>query len=127
MSTAAEALTDTGDVLGVAIFRFSEEAGLSSREHQILYLAARGLSDKEISRELRLAYTTIKSYWLRICSKVSVRNRQLVIGEFLAFLAAAPDCRSLAAADANRKGGRVSFAARSETTIGVSVVATKHS
>jgi DNA-binding CsgD family transcriptional regulator len=60
---------------------------LSDREQEILELAAQGLVDKEISARLGLAYTTVKSYWSRICFKIAVKNRQLAIGKLVVDLA----------------------------------------
>lgn len=70
-----------------AMSPFLCDARLSDRERQILVLAARGLADKEISTRLGLAYTTIKSYWSRICFKVGATNRQLAIGKLVTDLA----------------------------------------
>jgi DNA-binding CsgD family transcriptional regulator len=100
-------MTATSDILTAAISGFCEGAGLSRRESQILQLAAHGLADKQISGELTLAYTTVKSYWSRIYSKVSVSNRQLVIGKLLIALATPPDRNS--AADPSRHKKARSF------------------
>lgn len=78
---------DLGGALGVATRDFFQTAGLSVREQEILELAAHGLVDKEISDQLGLAYTTIKSYWFRICFKLGTKNRQLAIGRLIADLA----------------------------------------
>ncbi len=78
---------DVGGALGVATKDFFQTAGLSVREQEILELAAHGLVDKEISDQLGLAYTTIKSYWFRICFKLNAKNRQLAIGRLIADLA----------------------------------------
>jgi DNA-binding CsgD family transcriptional regulator len=80
---------DTGsEILTQAARQFGHAVGLSGREQEILELAAQGLVDKEISARLGLAYTTVKSYWARICLKTAVRNRHLAIGKLLADLAA---------------------------------------
>jgi DNA-binding CsgD family transcriptional regulator len=83
---------DSDDALSDAARSFGHTAGLSSRETQILGLAVRGLADKEISARLGLAYTTIKSYWSRICFKIGVKNRQLAIGKLVADLATKACC-----------------------------------
>jgi DNA-binding NarL/FixJ family response regulator len=70
-----------------AMAPFLCDARLSEREQQILVLGAHGLADKEISTRLSLAYTTIKSYWSRICFKVGANNRQLAIGKLVTDLA----------------------------------------
>lgn len=48
---------------------------LTAREEQILKLLARGLSNKEIARELDLQEKTIKHYVTNILQKLQVRNR----------------------------------------------------
>ena len=58
MSPSIGRLVGTRDPLGLVVSRFGEQRGLSSRECQILLLAAQGLADKEISGKLNLAYTT---------------------------------------------------------------------
>ena len=52
--------------------RFS---GLTAREEQILDCLARGLSNKEIGRELELSEGTIKNYVSTLLEKLHVRNR----------------------------------------------------
>jgi NarL family two-component system response regulator LiaR len=53
------------------------EAGekLTVREMQILKLASRGLSNKDIAAELDLSLRTVKSYFTDIFSKLDVSNR----------------------------------------------------
>jgi two-component system nitrate/nitrite response regulator NarL len=48
---------------------------LTSREEQILQGIGRGLSNKEIARELDLAEKTIKHYVTNVLQKLHVRNR----------------------------------------------------
>jgi DNA-binding NarL/FixJ family response regulator len=52
--------------------RFS---GLTAREEQILDCLARGLSNKQIGRELELSERTIKNYVSTLLEKLQVRNR----------------------------------------------------
>ena len=49
--------------------------GLTGREDQILARVARGLSNKEIARELRVSDKTIKHHMTNIMQKLNVRNR----------------------------------------------------
>lgn len=53
------------------------EAGekLSAREHQIIKLAARGMSNKEIAEELHLTLRTVKGHLATIFSKLHVGSR----------------------------------------------------
>jgi DNA-binding CsgD family transcriptional regulator len=88
-------MASTSEILTAATARFSADTGLSAREGQILQLAAQGFVDKQISDELGLAYTTVKSYWSRIYSKASVSNRQLVIARLLTSLATTSDRQSV--------------------------------
>lgn len=48
---------------------------LTAREEQILEHVARGLSNKEIGRELSIAEKTVKHYVTNVLQKLQVRNR----------------------------------------------------
>lgn len=48
---------------------------LTPREEQVVALAAEGLGNREIARELRLSEHTVKKYLFRIFEKVAVSNR----------------------------------------------------
>ena len=50
-------------------------AELSAREEQILERVARGMSNKEIGRELDIQEKTVKHYMTNILQKLQVRNR----------------------------------------------------
>lgn len=49
---------------------------LTQREHEVLSLAAAGLSDKEISRKLSISIFTVKSHMRNILSKLQVNSRR---------------------------------------------------
>jgi two-component system nitrate/nitrite response regulator NarL len=53
----------------------SDLDSLTAREHQILGLVAKGLSNKEIGFQLNLAEKTIKYYMTIIMEKLHVRSR----------------------------------------------------
>jgi DNA-binding NarL/FixJ family response regulator len=60
-----------------------EFGNLTSREHDIFLLAARGLSNSEIARGEFLSEATVKTHISRILSKLSLRDRvQLVVFAF---------------------------------------------
>ena len=50
-------------------------SNLSDSERQIALLAAEGLTDKEIQRQLGLSASTVATYWKRIREKLQCVNR----------------------------------------------------
>lgn len=48
---------------------------LSTREHQIVRLAASGLTDKEIARHLAISPASVNTYWVRCREKLGVGSR----------------------------------------------------
>ena len=53
--------------------------GLSERETEVLVLAARGLSNRKIARELHLSEATAKRHLANIYQKVGVRSRNEMV------------------------------------------------
>jgi DNA-binding CsgD family transcriptional regulator len=53
----------------------------SSRQDQILRLAAEGMTDKEIAGRLSLSPETVGTYWRRILSKYSAASRTEVVAK----------------------------------------------
>jgi two-component system, NarL family, nitrate/nitrite response regulator NarL len=49
--------------------------GLTRREEDILRLVSRGLSNKEVGRELDLQEKTVKNYMTNIMQKLQARSR----------------------------------------------------
>ena len=58
--------------------------GLSAREVEVLILVARGLSNAEISRELRVSEATVKSHLLHVFTKLDVSDRTAAVTVALA-------------------------------------------
>lgn len=52
-----------------------EPKNLSPQEHRIIELIAHGKTNKEIAKEMGLAYSTVKCYVHSICQKLKVPNR----------------------------------------------------
>lgn len=48
---------------------------LSTRELQLVCLASKGRTDKEIANLVNLSIYTVRSYWVRICHKLNANNR----------------------------------------------------
>lgn len=51
------------------------QSSLSDREREVLYLAADGLTDKEIAARLAIGPKTVRTYWDRIRSKLGAASR----------------------------------------------------
>jgi len=48
---------------------------ISQREHDVLTLTARGLTEREIGEELDLSVRTVQSYLSSVVYKLNARNR----------------------------------------------------
>jgi two-component system, NarL family, nitrate/nitrite response regulator NarL len=53
---------------------------LSPREREVAFLVARGLTNKEVGRELRLSDGTVKQHVHNIFLKLGARKRDTLIG-----------------------------------------------
>jgi two-component system nitrate/nitrite response regulator NarL len=53
----------------------SRLVGLTERERQVVCLVARGLSNKEVGRQMNISEGTIKVHLHRIYQKLAIRNR----------------------------------------------------
>jgi DNA-binding CsgD family transcriptional regulator len=56
---------------------------LSDRERQIVRLAARGLTDKEIAVRTGISLTTVRTYWERLRQKTGTNNRASAVALFV--------------------------------------------
>lgn len=50
-------------------------SNLSKREQQLVFMAADGLIDKQIAREMGVTLATIRSYWSRLRKKTTGVNK----------------------------------------------------
>lgn len=57
---------------------------LSGREVQLVSLASKGNTDKEIAHLVGLSIYTVRSYWVRICHKLGAHNRTHAVSLVLA-------------------------------------------
>jgi len=64
--------------------------GLSARERTVLGLAARGLTNAEIGRELYISEATVKTHLTRACAKLGVSGRTAAVARALQTGALAP-------------------------------------
>lgn len=53
---------------------------LSEREREVLFLAAEGLTDKEIALRLRIGPKTVRTYWDRMRQKLGAASRTQALG-----------------------------------------------
>lgn len=58
------------------------DAGLGTREQQVLQHVINGLSQKEIASELGISISTVNTYIQRIYEKLHVRSRSAIIAKF---------------------------------------------
>ncbi|MBG0850315.1 response regulator transcription factor [Streptomyces spinoverrucosus] len=63
----------------LAHMRGDRGAGLSGRELEVLSAVARGQSNKQIARALRLSEATVKTHLLHIYTKLDVRDRTAAV------------------------------------------------
>ncbi len=61
----------------------TKEGGLSTRELEILLLVARGLSNRQVSRALRVAEATVKRHLANLYPKMGVASRGKASGKAL--------------------------------------------
>jgi DNA-binding CsgD family transcriptional regulator len=61
-----------------------KNSSLSPREQQIVVLAAEGLPDKNIAKQLGLTPGTVRTYWVRLRAKTNTRNRAELMSSVLA-------------------------------------------
>lgn len=53
---------------------------LTRRENEILYLVAKGLSNKDIAQQIKVEVSTVKVHMNNILSKLGIKNRgQLIV------------------------------------------------
>lgn len=48
---------------------------LSSKQRQVLCLAAKGLIDKEIARDMGISHRSVRTYWERIFLTLNAKTR----------------------------------------------------
>ncbi|MGH9224406.1 MAG: LuxR C-terminal-related transcriptional regulator [Acidimicrobiales bacterium] len=65
-----------GPVFSWALQLLTDAPLLTSREREIVLLAARGLRNKEIAEELFVSIRTVESHLLKACQKLGVENRR---------------------------------------------------
>jgi DNA-binding NarL/FixJ family response regulator len=82
-----DALADQGDFNDMQNLSTLPARALSSREEEIAGLAARGLSNRQISESLELSEHTVKNYMVRVFEKLGVTTR---VGLTLHALTAVP-------------------------------------
>ena len=64
---------------GIKRRRMTSREPLSQREHQVVYLVAKGLTNKEIAKQLSLSVRTIERYSSSIMNKLDLHNRAELI------------------------------------------------
>ena len=75
------ALSPTVAAKVLAHMRGDRGAGLSGRELEVLSAVARGQSNKQIARALRLSEATVKTHLVRVYRKLGTENRASTVSE----------------------------------------------
>jgi DNA-binding NarL/FixJ family response regulator len=78
------AVTDRGVVLVVAPATDSWSSTLTAREREVAAALARGLTNRQIARELFLSVATVKDHVHHILAKTGLPNRAAVAGRWRA-------------------------------------------
>lgn len=80
---ALQTLFNGGTVFDVAPTAATGQPGLTDKRKEILRLAAKGLSNKEISALLGITERTVKDHWSYIFEQLGVSNRTEAVGQAL--------------------------------------------
>jgi DNA-binding CsgD family transcriptional regulator len=68
-------------------------ADISEREGQVLAMAARGLTDDSIAKELDISVATVRGYWLRVRTKLGGSSRAELVGQWIGLNSRAESAR----------------------------------
>ena len=68
-------LQATRHLLGGALVSTATDAGLTEREQQVLQLTGKGLTNKEIARQLKISDSTVKTHLHRVYVKLNQSGR----------------------------------------------------
>ena len=91
LSSAAKSASGTSLVLllerrpsnAVPISEVSDEFGLTPREQNTIHLLLRGLTTKEIAREMKISPNTVKAFLRLVMVKMGVSTRSGIVGKIV--------------------------------------------
>lgn len=82
---------------------------ISQREGQVLAMAARGLTDESIAKELEISVATVRGYWLRVRTKLGGTSRAELVGQWVGLNSRVETARATEKHDNQTRGKREDF------------------
>ncbi len=82
---------------------------ISERESQVLAMAAQGMTDDSIAKELDISVATVRGYWLRVRTKLGGSSRAELVGQWIGLNSKAESARVAEEHQSQTRGNREEF------------------